>query len=90
MCEDYSQNFENDDAALEHACSILDFYIEEKMHNSLQENQFHLSDDINICLMPLYRMAKKSKGWIKHFWEERISGNLSIEDRKHHLDEEII
>lgn len=90
LCEDYSQNFENDDAALEHACSILEFYIEEKMHNSLQENQFHLSDDINICLMPIYRMALKSKGWIKHFWEERISGYLSIEDRKHHLDEEII
>lgn len=74
MCEDYSQNFENDDAALEHACSILEFYIEEKMHNSLQENQFHLSDDINICLMPIYRMAKSLKDGLNIFGRNESAG----------------
>lgn len=90
LCTDYSQNPIICDKAEESACQILQFYVEEKMRNSLKEKNSHLADDINLCLMPVYRMAKCSQKWIKQFWADRIYGYLNSDGRSNCLDEDIL
>lgn len=65
LCTDYSQNPNICDEAEKSACQILQFFIEEKMKNSLKEKDFNLADGVNLCLMPIYKMAKCSHEWIK-------------------------
>ena len=90
LCSDYSQNFSYNDIAVDAACRILEFYIEEKIGSSLQEKYFHLADDINECLMPLYRMAEKSQGWIKQFWSKRIDSYLNSRGSSQRLSKKIM
>lgn len=40
--------------------------------------------------LPVYRMAKYSKEWLKQFWTERIAGYLNGDGRKQRVDEDII
>ena len=47
------------------ACKILEFYIEEKMKKISSERYYDISEEINNCLLPVYRMAKYSKEWLK-------------------------
>ena len=54
LCTDYSQNPNICDEAEKSACQILQFFIEEKMKNSLKEKDFNLADGVNLCLMPIY------------------------------------
>lgn len=90
LCTDYSQNPNICDEAEKSACQILQFFIEEKMKNSLKEKDFNLADGVNLCLMPIYKMAKCSHEWIKHFWSERIFGYLNSDGRSNRLDKEIL
>ena len=90
LCADYSQSFMYNDVAADSACRILEFYAEEKIEKSSQETHFHIADDINRCLLPIYRMAKSSHGWIKQFWANRIQGYLNSDGRSSRIDEEIL
>lgn len=90
LCADYSQTIMYNDVAVDSACEILKFYVEEKMEKSLQEKHFHKAEDINLCLLPIYRMAKNSHGWIKQFWANRIQGYLNSDGRSNRLDEDIL
>lgn len=93
LCADYSQTFtynDTNDTAAEATCSILEFYVDEKIKNSSQDMYFDVAEDINHCLLPLYRMAKFSCNWIKSFWANRIHGYLNSDGRSNPLDEEIL
>lgn len=87
LCSDYSQGFLYNNSAIESACMILEFYVEQK--KLLNVNSLHLDDELNECLLPIYRMAGKSKKWIKQFWSECISDYLYIKGT-HWLNKNII
>ena len=90
LCSDYSDIFIQNDIAVDSACYILEFYTEKKLENSLTEKNYHIAEDINSCLLPIYKMAKNSKTWIKNFWSKRIQGYLTINNKIHHIDEAIL
>lgn len=90
LCTDYSHIFTYDDVAADTACEILEFYVEEKMKKSPQDKHFHMAEDINLCLLPVYRMAKVSHKWIKQFWANRIQGYLNSNGRSNRIDEDIL
>lgn len=90
LCTDYSQNPYFYDMAVESACRILQFFVEEKMRNLSDKKYFHLADDINLCLMPIYRMAKFSHKWIKQFWKERVCRYLKGDGRSNLLDNHLL
>lgn len=90
LCDDYSLTFTYNDVAVDSACVILEFYVEEKMQKSSQESHFHIAEDINLCLLPIYRMAKISHGWIRQFWTNRIQGYLNSDGRSNRIDEDIL
>lgn len=88
LCSDYSQAFICN-ATNDFACRILQFYVEEKMKMFLIEKYCNIAEEINLCLLPIYRMAKNSRGWIKQFWADRIQGYLS-NGRANRADEDIL
>lgn len=88
LCSDYSIGFSYSKEAMNSACAILEYYVEQKIKFATTEH-FHLAEDINECLLPIYRMAETSKGWIEQFWSNRISGYLK-NGGKHSIDEKII
>ena len=90
LCSDYSDIFIQNDIAVDSACYILEFYTEKKLENSLTGKNYHIAEDINSCLLPIYKMAKNSKTWIKNFWSKRIQGYLTINNKIHHIDEAIL
>lgn len=90
LCSDYSDVFIQNDIAVDSACYILEFYTEKKLENSSTEKNYHIVEDINSCLLPIYKMAKNSKTWIKNFWAKRIQGYLTIDNKIHHIDEAIL
>lgn len=90
LCTDYSHIFTYNDVAANTACKILEFYVEEKMKKSSQDKYFHIAEDINLCLLPVYRMAKISHRWIKQFWTNRIQGYLKSNGRSNRIDEDIL
>lgn len=90
LCCDYSQAAVYNEMAANSACKILEFYIEEKMKKISSERYYDISEEINNCLLPVYRMAKYSKEWLKQFWAERIAGYLNGDGRKQRVDEDII
>lgn len=90
LCSDYSDVFIQNDIAVDSACYILEFYTEKKLENSSSEKNYHIVEDINSCLLPIYKMAKNSKTWIKNFWAKRIQGYLTIDNKIHHIDEAIL
>lgn len=90
LCCDYSQAAVYNEMAANSACKILEFYIEEKMKKISSERYYDISEEINNCLLPVYRMAKYSKEWLKQFWAERIAGYLNGDGKKQRVDEDII
>lgn len=90
LCLDYSQVIVYNEVAANAACEILEFYIEEKMKKIYLEGYYYISEEINNYLLPIYRMSKYSKKWLKQFWSERITGYLKNDDRSQRLDEDII
>jgi len=90
LCSDYSDVFIQNDIAVDSACRILEFYAEKKLENSLTQENYHIAEDINSCLLPIYKMAKNSKAWIKNFWSKRIQGYSTIDNKIHHIDEAIL
>ena len=59
LCSDYSQNFSYNNSSIVSACAILEFYVEQKIKSLLKGKYVHLSDEINKCLLPIYRMANQ-------------------------------
>ena len=90
LCSDYSDVFIQNDIAVDSACQILEFHTEKKLENSLTQENYHIAEDINSCLLPIYKMAKNSKAWIKNFWSKRIQGYSTIDNKIHHIDEAIL
>ena len=90
LCSDYSQAFIYNDVATDYACRILEFYVEEKMKISSLEKYYHIAEEINLCLLPIYRMAKNSHEWIKDFWRGRIQGYLNSDGRSHRVDGDVL
>lgn len=90
LCADYSQSFMYDDVAVDSACRILEFFAEEKIEKASQETHFHIAEDINRCLLPIYRMAKTSHRWIKQFWANRVQGYLNSDGWSSRIDEDIL
>jgi len=77
LCSDYSMSSVHDEGASCAACFILECYVIEKMKGTSTEKHYRISEEINECLLPIYRMAKNSKDWIKQFWAERIKEYLN-------------
>lgn len=90
LCTDYSQIFIYNDVAANSACKILEFYVEEKMTKFSQYQYFNTAEDINICLLPIYRMAKISREWISQFWSNRIQEYLHSDGISNRIDEDIL
>ena len=90
LCSDYSDVFIQNDIAVDSACQILEFHTEKKLENSLTQENYHIAEDINSFLLPIYKMAKNSKTWIKNFWSKRIQGYLTIDNKIHHIEEAIL
>lgn len=90
LCSDYSLSSMHQEVAAVSACKMLEYFVEEKMKESSGKKYYHISDKINVCLLPIYRMAQHAKKWIKKFWEKRIGEYLKSNGRNHRVDEDII
>ena len=90
LCSDYSQASIKNNVATNSACHILEFYVEEKMKMSSHEKNYRMAEEINLCLLPVYRMAKGSQDWVKNFWIGRIQEYLNSNGRSHRVDKDIL
>lgn len=90
LCTDYSQVIAHNDVSVDYACGILEFYVEEKMGRVSQANNLHVAEEVNKCLLPIYKMANNSHEWIKKFWTDRIQGYLNGDRKRNRIDEEIL
>ena len=90
LCSDYSMSSTYDEEVANSACQILEYYVEQRIQKASSEKRHHISEEINLCLLPIYRMAKYSIEWIKLFWSERIDNYLKSDGNSYWLDEDIL
>lgn len=90
LCSDYSMSSSYNEEAASSACQILEYFVEERMKEPSSEKYYHIAEEINVCLLPIYRMAKYSKEWIKLFWVERIDDYLNGEGSSYRVAEDIL
>lgn len=90
LCSDYSMLSTYNKATASSVCQILEYFVEKRMSGSSVEKHYHIAEEINEYLLPIYRMAEYSKEWIKVFWAERINGYLSGDGRSQRVNEDIL
>ena len=69
LCSDYTlqNNIKNEVA--NSTCNILQYYVDLKIDN-YSDNYYKIIDDIDMCLIGIYRLSKYSSEWIKKFFEK--------------------
>lgn len=69
LCSDYTlqNNIKNEVA--NSTCNILQYYVDLKIDN-YSDNYYKIIDDIDMCLIGIYRLSKYSNEWIKKFFEK--------------------
>ena len=74
LCSDYTlqNNIKNEVA--NYTCDILQYYVDLKI-DDYDTNYYKIIDDIDMCLIGIYRLSKYSNEWIKKFFE-KLSNDL--------------
>ena len=69
LCSDYTlqNNIKNEVA--NYTCNILQYYVDLKTGN-YGDDYYKIIDDIDMCLIGIYRLSKYSNEWIKNFFEK--------------------
>ena len=77
MCTDYAREREFDETTAQAACTILEFYAEQKFRNLIEGKEYRWDTSaLYSYLGSLYSLAEYSGEWIKRFWMENICGCL--------------
>ena len=80
LCSDYTlqNNIKNEVA--NYTCDILQYYVDLKI-DDYDTNYYKIIDDIDMCLIGIYRLSKYSNEWIKKFFE-KLSNDLLGNNQK--------
>lgn len=89
LCSDYTlqNNIKNEVA--NSTCNILQYYVDLKIDN-YSDNYYKIIDDIDMCLVGIYRLSKYSNAWIKNFFEKLSKYLLSNNQKQQRVARDIV
>lgn len=89
LCSDYTlqNNIKNEVA--NSTCNILQYYVDLKIDN-YSDNYYKIIDDIDMCLVGIYRLSKYSNAWIKNFFEKLFKYLLSNNQKQQRVARDIV
>lgn len=80
LCSDYTLQNNIKKEVANSTCNILQYYVDLKIDN-YSDNYYKVIDDIDMCLIGIYRLSKYSSEWIKKFFE-KLSNYLLCNNKK--------
>ena len=69
LCSDYTLQNSIKKEVANYICNILQYYVDLKIDN-YSDDYYKIIDDIDMCLIGIYRLSKYSNEWIKKFFEK--------------------
>ena len=74
LCDDFSNQKQTSDEDKGCVCNILEHYVDELFNGEKQDHMHNVDKILCELLLPVYRMADVSMGWINQFFDDLIIG----------------
>lgn len=86
LCLDYTNQRKRKEIISKKICSIIQFYIEE----SFKKETFNILDEINKCLIVIFKLSNYCKTWLNTFFDKIIEYYNGTDTNKRRIAKKII